>query len=301
MTAVFFKTERFEKLDEGHFWLSETPDLEGSISWDSSLPRMASWVRLKDRLGKTDRPILFLNTHFDHKGKIARQQSAALIRSMAGAIGEGCEIILTGDFNASVDSTPYQTLFSPSIRRLAGLDSPRPPIFTDTYAKMPPANAPGEATFSGFRGGVVEGSRIDWIAVAGNWQVLSAAIDRAARDGRSPSDHYPVTTTLRQMPPTAQPLKVISYNIKRGLGNDNNTDLLRAAYRLDASDPDIVGLQEIDDRTTRSRLVDQAATLGDRLGMHHAFGPFHEFSGWPIRTGIVVQNVDARDRRSSPS
>lgn len=279
MTAVFFKTERFEKLDEGHFWLSETPDLKGTVSWDSSLPRMASWVRLKDRLGNTDRPILFLNTHFDHKGKVARQQSAALIRSMAGDIGDGCEIVLTGDFNASVDSTPYQTLFNPSIRRLAGLDSPRPPIFTDTYRQMPPTDSPGEATFSGFRGGVVQGARIDWIAVAGHWQVVSAAIDRTSRDGRSPSDHYPVTATLRQTPPAPEPLRVISYNIKRGLGNDNQTDLLRSAYRLDASDPDIVGLQEVDDRTTRSRNVDQAAMLGERLKMHHAFGPFMDYQG----------------------
>src|SRR6056297_1455862 len=65
MTALFFKTGRFEKLDEGHFWLSETPEIAGSISWDSSLTRMASWVRLRDRRGLSERPILFINTHFD--------------------------------------------------------------------------------------------------------------------------------------------------------------------------------------------------------------------------------------------
>src|SRR5262245_22981941 len=39
MTAVYFKRSRFEKLDGGHFWLSETPDQPGSKSWDTSLTR----------------------------------------------------------------------------------------------------------------------------------------------------------------------------------------------------------------------------------------------------------------------
>jgi len=279
VTPVFFKTERFEKLDNGHFWLSETPDLKGSISWDSSLTRMASWVRLKDRRGEKNRPILFINTHFDHKGKEARRQSAALIRRLAGSIGDGCDIVLTGDFNAAVDSPPYRTLFDSSLRRLDGLDSPRPPVFNDTYANAKSADAAGEATFSSFRGGVIEGSRIDWIATAGNWDILSAAIDRTARDGRSPSDHYPVTATLRQTSPKPTPLRVISYNIKRGLGNDDNTDLLRSAYRVDQYAPDFVGLQEVDNGAKRSGNVDQAAELGKRLQMQHAFGPFMDFQG----------------------
>ncbi len=205
MTALFYKTERFEKLDEGHFWLSETPDVTGSISWDSSLTRMASWVRLKDRRGQSDRPILFINTHFDHKGKKAREESAKLIRQTASVLGKGCDIILTGDFNAAVDSLPYQRLFDESQRDPPGSDSPRPRLFTDTYRQVAPMDQPGEATFSGFRAGVVDGSRIDWIAVAGGIDVLAANIDRTSRDGRTPSDHYPVTAILRQTPAKPEP------------------------------------------------------------------------------------------------
>ena len=206
MTALFFKTDRFEALDQGSFWLSETPEVPGSVSWDSSLTRMASWVRLKDRQSESDRPILMINTHFDHKGEIARARSAELILRMAGSLGKGCDIVLTGDFNAAVDSLPYRTLFQTrtSGNGPAESDSPRPPVFRDTYQVathlVAPEDRSGEATFSGFRAGVVDGARIDWVAVAGKWQIVSAAIDRTARDGRSPSDHYPVTATLRQLP-----------------------------------------------------------------------------------------------------
>lgn len=280
MTAVFFKTERFEKLAEGHFWLSETPDIEGSVSWDSSMTRMASWVKLKDHDGPADRPILFINTHFDHRGKVARERSAKLMRSMAGSLGKGCDIVLTGDFNAAVDSPPYQAMFETS-RRRDHLDGVRPRVFTDAFRVMKQAAAPetGEATFSGFKANVFDGARIDWIAVAGDWKILSAAIDRTSRGGRSPSDHYPVTAIIRQTPPPPQPIRVISYNIKRGLGNDENTDLLRSASRVDAFVPDLVGLQEVDKNTTRSRNTDQAAYLGNRLQMKHAFGKFMDFQG----------------------
>ena len=49
MVALFYKRGRFEKIDGGHFWLSQTPDQPGSISWDSALPRMVTWVKLRDR------------------------------------------------------------------------------------------------------------------------------------------------------------------------------------------------------------------------------------------------------------
>jgi len=206
MTALFFKTDRFEALDQGHFWLSESPEVPGSISWDSSLTRMASWVRLKDRRSESGRPVLIINTHFDHRGELARERSAELIHRMAGSLGEGCDIVLTGDFNAAVDSPPYQALFqtNKSANRSVDSDSPSPPIFRDTYRVKVHSSAPehrmGEATFSGFQAGVVNGARIDWIAVAGQWQIISAKIDRTARDGSTPSDHYPVTATLRQKP-----------------------------------------------------------------------------------------------------
>src|SRR5687768_1547994 len=68
MAALFFRKDRYQKLDGGHFWLSDSPDKPGSKGWDAALPRIATWVKLKDRLDAAAPPVFFLNTHFDHRG-----------------------------------------------------------------------------------------------------------------------------------------------------------------------------------------------------------------------------------------
>ncbi len=82
-------------------------------------------------------------------------------------------------------------------------------------------------------------------------------------------------------------VRVVSYNIKHGRGNDNIVDLERTAGVLRALDPDIIGLQEVDDRATRSGGVRQAEHLGRMLGMHHAFGPFMDFQGGAYGMAIL--------------
>jgi endonuclease/exonuclease/phosphatase family metal-dependent hydrolase len=186
MMAVFYKKDRFEKLESGHFWLSETPDQVGSKSWDSSLPRMATWLKLQDKRQPDAQPILFINTHFDHIGKTARLESARLLRRQIEELGKGCSTVITGDFNAAEASPPYNALF--------GAESP----VVDTYRAMHPERLRNEGTFSGFKAGRTEGGRIDWIAVTKDWKILSADIDRTSSDGRTPSDHYPVNAILRR-------------------------------------------------------------------------------------------------------
>jgi endonuclease/exonuclease/phosphatase family metal-dependent hydrolase len=74
-------------------------------------------------------------------------------------------------------------------------------------------------------------------------------------------------------------LRVVSYNIKHGLGNDDTVDLARTASVVRALTPDIVGLQEVDRLATRSGKIDEARVLGESLGLHHAFGRFMDFQG----------------------
>ena len=189
MMALYYKRARFEKLDGGHFWLSETPEVAGSKSWDSSLPRMVTWVRLRDRHQAEAPPILFLNTHFDHRGRQARVESSRLIRQQIDILGQQSRIILTGDFNAGEDSDPYRALFGP-------IDG-RPSPLVDTFRIVHPERGPHEGTFSGFQASRTDGARIDWIAVSRDWEVFQAEIDRTARDGRTPSDHFPIHAVLR--------------------------------------------------------------------------------------------------------
>jgi endonuclease/exonuclease/phosphatase family metal-dependent hydrolase len=189
MMALFYKRDRFEKLDGGHFWLSETPDQVGSKSWDSSLPRMVTWVKLRDRRQADAPPLVFFNTHFDHLGPTARLESARLLRQKVTTLAKDCSVIVTGDFNTDDGSPPYQALFGPAD------DQPSPVV--DCYRRVHPDRVPDEGTFSGFQADTTRGARIDWIGASRDWQITAAAIDRTTEDGRTPSDHFPVTTILR--------------------------------------------------------------------------------------------------------
>ncbi|RCS42169.1 endonuclease [Bremerella cremea] len=187
MCAIFYRKDRFELLDSGHFWLSETPDVAGSKSWDSSLPRMASWVLLVDKKSENKKPILYGNTHFDHKGQIARVESAKMIRERAAKHSE-FDIIVTGDFNAGEGSKPYQAMFGE-------IDGAKSPVI-DSYRAFVPEKKEEEGTFNGFNLSKNNGDRIDWIGVSADWKVEDAQILHNNRDGRTPSDHFPITAKL---------------------------------------------------------------------------------------------------------
>lgn len=189
MMAVFYRRARFEKTDGGHFWLSETPERVGSKSWDSSLPRMVTWVKLRDRRVPEAPPVLFANTHFDHIGARARLESARLLRARLATLGQGCRVVVTGDFNAGEGSEPYKALFG------AGED--RESAVVDAFRVANPARADNEGTTTDFRADAKGRARIDWIGVSRDWTIGEVRIDRTAREGRTPSDHFPVTAVLR--------------------------------------------------------------------------------------------------------
>jgi len=189
MAALYFKRSRFEKLDGGHFWLSETPNQPGSKSWDAALTRMVTWVKLRDRRQPNAKPLAFFNTHFDHRGQQARLESARLLRSRVTELGKTCRVIVTGDFNAGEDSEPYRALF--------GSDDGGQSALRDAYRVAHPKREANEGTFSSFKAGATAGPRIDWIGVSREWQVVKAVVDRTERDGRTPSDHFSMTAILR--------------------------------------------------------------------------------------------------------
>ncbi|MFN6128308.1 MAG: endonuclease/exonuclease/phosphatase family protein [Planctomycetota bacterium] len=188
MAALFYRKDRFEAIDSGHFWLSETPDRVASKGWDAALPRIATWARLRDRKDPDAAPILFLNTHFDHRGQQARAESARLIISKLQELAPQCRLVVTGDFNADPNASPYANLFATnptSARQLV-----------DTFRVVHAAPEPDEGTFSGGDAKQTGGSRIDWIGCSEEFIVQSAEIVRDATDGRTPSDHFPVTSVI---------------------------------------------------------------------------------------------------------
>lgn len=102
---------------------------------------------------------------------------------------------------------------------------------------------------------------------------------------------FDATYVLAPVPvKVADTLRVVSYNIKHGRGNDNVVDLERTAGVLRALSPDIVGLQEVDNLATRSGGVPQAEHLGKLTGLHHAFGRFMDFQGGAYGMGILTRH-----------
>lgn len=179
--GIFVKTQRFQIVEDGQFWLSETPDEKFSKSWDSSLPRIATWVRLRNR--KTNRTILYLNTHFDHRGAEARFQAARIIREFLARQPDTESLVVTGDFNCGYQSKPYTELLQ--AKRLK-----------DTWREVTNEHPGKEGTFNGFKG-TDNGDRIDWVLCSKELKVVDAQIVKTSREGKYPSDHFPVTAVLK--------------------------------------------------------------------------------------------------------
>ena len=187
--AIMFRTDRFDLLDHGHIWLSEAPEKPGSVSWDSALTRMASWVKLRNKRNPTRGDLIFLNTHFDHIGKAARLESAKLLRRRLGDLSDNGKlaVLFSGDLNCFEDDAPVAAL-------LRGDE--RLPALIDVYRAVHPARAENEASFHGYKGDA-KGSRIDFIFHSAQLVVREATIRRSAHNGRYPSDHFAVTATLQ--------------------------------------------------------------------------------------------------------
>lgn len=181
---VFFNSNRFEMLENGTFWLSETPDEPGSRGPGAALPRIVTWLHLKEK--SSGRKLHFFNTHFCHVSDSARRMSAMII---AGAVrniaGDGFYVV-TGDFNLLPDSKAYGVL--------TGEGAPYHVLY-DTY-HLSETEPEGPAwTFNGFSDKPGAG-RIDYIFVPAATKVLSHKTIVAKSDGLFISDHWPIVTNL---------------------------------------------------------------------------------------------------------
>jgi endonuclease/exonuclease/phosphatase family metal-dependent hydrolase len=185
-SGIFFRKNRFAQEAAGSFWLSATPDKPGTTFSFNKLPRIASWVRLKDR--ELNREFVLLNMHWDHQDEKAREKTAELVRERLDKIGGDLPLVVTGDLNSFEDTLAYKTLVGKvdsSGRKLA-----------DSYRELHPERSPNEASFDDWRG-KTKGSRIDFILHTSEFTPMAAEIVRTSYDGHWPSDHYPVTATLK--------------------------------------------------------------------------------------------------------
>lgn len=186
---ILYRSSRFTLLESGHFWLSDEPEVPGSRGWDGACERMATWVRLRDT--RSQRLLLVLNTHLDHIGTRARREGLALVRERLNDLARGAEVVVLGDFNTSADGEVAAGFFNQNPSSAAGGGV----ALSDTFRVVYPYRDEDEVTFNGWEPRL-EGERIDWIGVSCGFAVVDARIERWLKQGRPPSDHYPVVADL---------------------------------------------------------------------------------------------------------
>jgi len=177
--AIFYRKSRFEKLSDGMFWLSETPDKPG-FGWDAACNRTCTWIKLKDKI--TMKSFLVLDTHLDHRGMKARDEGVKLILSRIPEINrENLPLIFTGDFNLVKESGPIKAI-------LGVLNDARDKSISPPYGP--------EGTSGGFA--VREKSRtIDFIFINQKVTVLRHGVLSDSFGMFYPSDHLPVLAEVR--------------------------------------------------------------------------------------------------------
>ena len=98
MNAIFYRNDKLSLVDSGTFWLSDTPDVVGSMVEGSSEPRTCTWARLKKK--KTGKEFIHLNTHLDINGSAVRLKQGQALMAFVRGLGD-VPLIVTGDFNQS--------------------------------------------------------------------------------------------------------------------------------------------------------------------------------------------------------
>ena len=185
--TILYRTERFEEVEKGFYWLSETPDEPLSGGWaDSNLPRLVAWAHLRQLSDSTD--LYFASTHFDNNPP-NQEMSAPLFVERTAEWALQMPAIVVGDFNAKPDSPAYQTLVTPhpelGIQLLNTFDL-APEWAVAANQEPPPPYDPAH--------------RIDHIFVAGDlpWQTTNWIVDMHVYgpESRYPSDHFAVVSTF---------------------------------------------------------------------------------------------------------
>ena len=179
-SAIFYNSDLFEMLDNDTFWLSETPE-RISRGWDAALNRICTYGRFREKA--SGKEFYVFNTHFDHKGEVARLKSAELIVDKIKKVNsDGLPVVLMGDLNLPPSS--------PSL-------VPIQRYLNDSRAVASEAVFGPEGTFNGFKFGEPVGERIDYVFTSEGIKVLKYGVLTDSKELKYPSDHFPVLVVFK--------------------------------------------------------------------------------------------------------
>jgi endonuclease/exonuclease/phosphatase family metal-dependent hydrolase len=189
-TSILYKASRYELLDTGEFWFSNTPNKE-SIGWSVDYPMGATWVKLKCLL--TGKQLIHLNTHFEDGpwGETSRVNASKLILARLEDLAAGLPVVLTGDFNCNPWSLPYRIFLDGG--------------FIDTYRAAGNADTVASSTLHLYKGrdyfalefGDQMVWRVDWILLKPANETVHTVASTIVHDASPPtypSDHFPVVS-----------------------------------------------------------------------------------------------------------
>lgn len=184
--TVLYRAKELSPIESGNFWLSTTPSVPGSMSWNTSCTRMATWAKFYHYASK--QYFYFVNTHLDHRSEPARQGGAKILAEFIGKLPADAPVILTGDFNSTAGGSEAYTILTGS-----GL--------ADSWIIAKEKVGPS-VTWSAFKAPEPNvDRRIDWILTRGPVTVDRCETVTFNQDGRYPSDHFPVVAQLSIMAP----------------------------------------------------------------------------------------------------
>lgn len=177
---IIFDERRLELLGWEQLSLSDRPTSPGSVSWGNLLPRILVRAIFLDL--RTNSCVHMVNTHLDHLSRRSRLRSAHYIGQLAAA--RRIPTLVTGDFNAGLQSPPLQEL-----SRTYGLAEV-------TGVALRPLG-PAWGTLGSYRMPRLDGRRLDWILVSSGITVSTAGTNGLVYLGGWGSDHLPVQAVIR--------------------------------------------------------------------------------------------------------
>jgi endonuclease/exonuclease/phosphatase family metal-dependent hydrolase len=176
-SAILYRKNRLTLISQKTFWLSETPDVPGSKSWDAAITRVVTSGNFTDKLNK--KKILLVNTHFDHLGRIARAKSAMLIKTKIKEQSKDLPVIVMGDFNSEKTEEAYGAMINNNDVHQIKVEDARPT--SDT-----------RGTFCSFKVNSMPCKGIDYIFSTPQWRKENYWVIDDNDGTYYPSDHLPV-------------------------------------------------------------------------------------------------------------
>ena len=185
--SILYLKTRFKVDNTETYWLSDTPTVPSS-SWGNYHLRIFTYAHLVEK--ETEHIINIYNCHLDDGSKKAREKSVQQIGEHILNQPSNQPFVFMGDFNAPENSATIQQLSNFNTQQKETIH-----LTSDSFRMLHP-DKEDVGTYHGYKGNT-QGDKIDSIFVPPTTEVLEASIIRTSANDRYPSDHFPVTATLR--------------------------------------------------------------------------------------------------------